>query len=40
MIHGTKLIYAKEMELQVFEYIEICYNKVRRHSAIGNINID
>ena len=40
MIYGSKLTSAKEMELQVFEYIEIWYNKVRRHSAIGNINID
>ena len=30
----------KEMELQVFEYIERWYNKVRRHSAIVNLNID
>ena len=40
MSYGNKLIYAREMELQVFEYIEIWYNKVRRHSAIGNLNID
>ena len=40
MIYGSKLMSAKEMELQVFEYIEIWYNKVRRHSAIGNLNID
>ena len=39
MIYGNKLISAREMELQVFEYIEILYNKVRRHSAIGNMNI-
>ena len=32
MIYGNKLISAREMELQVFEYIEIWYNKVRRHS--------
>jgi len=40
MIYGNKLISAKEMELQIFEYIEIWYNKVRRHSAIGNLNIE
>ena len=40
MIYGNKLISAEEMELQVFEYIEIWYNKVRRHSAIGNLNIE
>ena len=40
MIYGNKLISAEKMELQVFEYIEIWYNKVRRHSAIGNLNIE
>lgn len=40
MIYGNKLSSAKEMELQIFEYIEIWYNKVRRHSAIGNLNIE
>lgn len=40
MIYGNKLISAYEMEIQTFEYIEIWYNKVRRHSAIGNLNID
>lgn len=40
MIYGNKLISAYEMEIQIFEYIEIWYNKARRHSAIGNLNID
>ena len=40
MSYGSKLMPAREVELQVFEYIEIWYNKVRRHSAIGNMNID
>ena len=40
MIYGSKLTSAKEMELQVFEYIEIWYNKVRRHSAIENLNVN
>lgn len=39
MIYGNKLISEKQMELHIFEYIEIWYNKVRRHSAIGNLNI-
>ena len=40
MIYGSKLTSAKEMELHVFEYIEIWYNKVRRHSAIENLNVN
>lgn len=39
-IYGNKIISAKEMELQIFEYIEIWYNKVRRHSALGNLSLD
>ena len=27
------------MEMDLFEYIEIWYNKERRHSAIGNLTI-
>lgn len=40
MIYGNKTLSAKDMELQIFEYIEIWYNKVRRHSALKNMTID
>jgi transposase InsO family protein len=40
MIYGNKTITAKEMELKIFEYIEIWYNKNRRHSAINNLTIE
>lgn len=28
------------MELEIFEYIEIWYNKKRRHSSLDNLTID
>ncbi|MDD4819710.1 MAG: IS3 family transposase, partial [Flavobacteriales bacterium] len=40
LVYGCKLLTASEMELEIFEYIECWYNKVRRHSALGNLTID
>ena len=40
MIYGNKTLTAKEMEIKVFEYIEIWYNKKRRHSALDNLTMD
>ena len=40
MIYGNKTLSAKEMELEIFDYIEIWYNKKRRHSALKNSTID
>ena len=40
MIYGNKMLTAKEMEMKIFEYIEIWYNKKRRHSAIDNLTIE
>jgi len=40
MIYGNKTITEKEMELKIFEYIEIWYNKKRRHSALNNLTIE
>jgi len=40
MIYGNKEISADQMELEIFEYIEIWYNKKRRHSALQNMTID
>ena len=31
LIYGNKLISKKQMKLEIFEYIEIWYNKKRRH---------
>ncbi len=38
-IYGNKLVSKKQMEMDLFEYIEIWYNKERRQSAIGNLTI-
>jgi transposase InsO family protein len=40
MIYGNKLLTSKEMEMKIFEYIEIWYNKNRRHSALKNLTIE
>ncbi|WP_034981941.1 IS3 family transposase, partial [Epilithonimonas tenax] len=34
LIYGNKLITKEKMELEIFEYIEIWYNKKRRHSTL------
>ncbi len=35
LIYGNKLITKDQMELEIFEYIEIWYNKKRRHGALN-----
>ena len=40
LIYGNKLINKEQMKLEIFEYIEIWYNKKRRHSALNYQNID
>lgn len=39
LIYGNKRMSKKQMELEVFEYIEIWYNKKRRHSALNYMTI-
>jgi transposase InsO family protein len=39
-IYGNKQISKAEMRMDLFEYIEIWYNRERRHSAIGNLTIE
>jgi len=34
LIYGNKRITKQKMELEIFEYIQIWYNKKRRHSAL------
>ncbi|PQA97343.1 IS3 family transposase, partial [Chryseobacterium piscicola] len=34
LIYGNKLITKEKMELEIFEYIEVWYNKKRRHSTL------
>ncbi|MFS4432193.1 IS3 family transposase [Chryseobacterium sp. S90] len=39
-IYDNKLISKKQMKTDLFEYIEIWYNKERRHSTLGNLTIE
>lgn len=39
MIYGNKLISRQQMKTELFEFIEIWYNRKRRHSALNNLNI-
>ena len=39
LIYGNKLLSRKEMEKEVFEYIELWYNKMRRHSSLNYLTI-
>ena len=38
LIHGERFESREEMRQAVFEYIEVDYNRSRRHSAIGQIS--
>lgn len=40
LIYGNKLITKEQMELEVFEYIEVWYNKKRRHSTLNYQTIE
>ena len=40
LIYGYKQISREQMKLRLFQYIEIWYNRKRRHSFLGNLNID
>lgn len=39
LIYGNKLLSRKDMEKEVFEYIELWYNKMRRHSSLNYLTI-
>ena len=40
LIYGYKLITKEKMEMEIFEYIEIWYNKKRRHSTLNYKTIE
>jgi transposase InsO family protein len=40
LVYGNKLKSKNEMRKEIFEYIELWYNKTRRHSALGNLSIE
>lgn len=40
LIYGNRMLTPDQIELEIFEYIEIWYNKIRRHKALDNMTID
>ncbi|WP_228458295.1 IS3 family transposase [Chryseobacterium schmidteae] len=40
LIYGNKLITKEKMGLEIFEYIEVWYNKKRRHSTLNYQTIE
>ena len=40
LIYGNKLISKEQMKLEIFEYIEVWYNRKRRHSALNYATIE
>lgn len=38
LIHGTEWGSINELKSSIFEYIEIFYNRQRRHSSLGNVS--
>jgi len=40
LIYGSKLLSKGKMKTQLFEFIEIWYNRKRRHSALKNLTIE
>jgi len=39
LIYGNKLVSKEQMKSLLFDYVEIYYNRNRRHSALGNLTI-
>ena len=40
LIYGYKQICKEQMRLKLFQYIEIWYNRKKRHSFLNNLNIE
>ncbi|MFV8270861.1 IS3 family transposase [Flavobacterium sp. GT2N3] len=38
LIYGNKLISNEQMKLEILEYIEIWYNRKRRHSVLDSFS--
>ena len=36
LVHGEKCQTREEASLSIFEYVEVFYNRIRKHSALGN----
>jgi transposase InsO family protein len=35
LVHGEKYQTREEARLSIFEYIEVFYNRIRKHSSLG-----
>jgi transposase InsO family protein len=35
LVHGERYRTREEARLSIFEYVEVFYNRMRRHSALG-----
>ena len=40
MMYGNRTLAPEQIEMEIFEYIEIWYNKIRRRKALNNMTID
>ncbi|WP_140487002.1 IS3 family transposase [Flavobacterium sp. GSA192] len=40
LIYGNRLIFKEQMKLEIFVYIEIWYNRKRRHSVLNYKKIE
>lgn len=40
LIHGADFATREQARAEIFEYIEMFYNRVRRHSALGYLSPD
>lgn len=40
LIYGSKRLNKEQTRIAIFEYIELWYNKKRRHSTLNNLTID
>ena len=40
LVHGEKYQTREEASLSIFEYVEVFYNRIRKHSALGNKSPD
>ncbi len=40
LVHGADFATRERARAEIFEYIEVFYNRVRRHSALGYLSPD
>ena len=40
LVHGERYATREEAKASIFEYIEVFYNRIRRHSTLGYLTPD